>query len=90
MFAAPAPLRVLRCKIGCPGSLFTGRHGYRLTATPDGRTSFEHGEEFTGLLIPLLACLGLFRHIASMHVKMNDALKARVESLAVEAKQDSK
>ena len=58
---------------------FTGRHRFLLTAAPCGKTQFEHSEEFTGFLIPILASLGMFKAIAGMYDRMNKALKARVE-----------
>ncbi len=64
------------------GPLFSGRQRFRLRATPDGKTAFEHSEAFTGPLIPLLACLGMFRSIAPQYARMNEALKMRVESLS--------
>ena len=36
-------------RAGLPG-MFDGRHTFRLTALPDGRTWFEQDETFTGLL----------------------------------------
>ena len=39
---------------GIPG-LFTGRHWFQLTATDDGNTTrIEQGEEFSGVLVPIL------------------------------------
>ena len=61
---------------------FTGRHRFLLTAAPSGRTKFEHSEEFTGFLTPILARLGMFKAIAGMYERMNEALKIRVEQLA--------
>ena len=64
------------------GSFFGGRHRFLLTATPDGQTAFENSEVFTGLLIPLLACLGMLKSTAPQFAKMNESLKTRVESLS--------
>lgn len=61
-----------------PG-VFDGEHVFQLTRTDDGRTRFVHREEFRGVLVrPLLAMVG--KKTASGFQRMNQALKARVES----------
>ena len=61
---------------------FTGQHRFLLTAVPGGKTQFEHSEEFTGFLIPILARLGMFKAITGMYDRMNEALQIRVEERA--------
>jgi len=58
--------------------LFSGEHYFKLTALPDGRTRLTHGEQFGGLLVPLLWRMLDTRIRASFGV-FNEALRARAE-----------
>jgi hypothetical protein len=75
------PARELRWlgTLPLPG-LFNGEHSFRLEPAGPGRTRFLHGERFTGLLVPVLALLGIIRKTERGYVLMNEALKARVEA----------
>lgn len=62
------------------GLLFSGYHFFRFRDLGNGRTSLEHGEDFTGLLTyPLIWYLGRSK-LAKHFQDVSDALKARVES----------
>ncbi len=72
------PQRELRWKgkLGFEG-LFDGEHYFRLTPTATG-TRFEHGETFTGLLVPLLG--DMFEPTERGFNAMNQALRRHAES----------
>lgn len=60
-----------------PG-LFDGEHYFRLSAKADGTTRLEHGEHFSGLLVPLFKR----RLLADTEVNFrafNEALKEESE-----------
>jgi len=61
-----------------PG-LFGGEHGFELTALGPDRARFVQGEEFRGLLIPLLRKT-LDGATRAGFVAMNEALKQRAEA----------
>ncbi len=63
-----------------PG-LFDGEHYFRLSPTGPSATRLVHGETFSGLLVPLLRS-SLDSGTRAGFEAMNNALKARVESLA--------
>lgn len=65
-------------RTGIPG-LFDGRHRFELEATESGGTTLVHGEEFTGILVPLLRS-GLDTSTKAGFEAMNEALKARAEA----------
>lgn len=65
-----------RGSLPIPG-LFTGEHYFLLTSPAAGKTHLVHGENFTGLLIPLLG--GLLKATETGFNDMNKALKERVE-----------
>ena len=58
-----------------PG-LFDGTHDFRLEPLADGRTRLHHGEEFRGLLVPLLG--GVVRDAEAGFGEFNRALAERV------------
>lgn len=66
---------------GGPGGLIRGSHYFRLEpAGPAGdRTRFVHGEDFSGVAVPLLWPV-LLRVIGSAYEGFNRELKQRVES----------
>lgn len=74
------PLRELRWagSLPIPG-LIRAEHYFILKPLCDTRTRFDHGELFTGLLIPFLwpVLRGKGRQV---YLDMNEALKERVES----------
>jgi len=57
--------------------LFDGEHYFKLEAI-DGATRLIHGEQFSGLLVPLMG--GLLKDTEANFEKMNRALKARLEA----------
>jgi len=60
---------------GIPG-LFTGRHWFQLTATDDGNTTrIEQGEEFSGMLVPILR--RMLAHLPDTFGSVNRALGQR-------------
>ncbi|MBX3497820.1 MAG: SRPBCC domain-containing protein [Alphaproteobacteria bacterium] len=70
-----------RGRLLMPG-LFDGEHVFRLTPA-DGGCRLDHGEIFTGLLSGLLR--GTLPTTRRGFVAMNEALKARAESVAASA-----
>lgn len=61
------------------GGLFDGQHFFILTSLDNGKTTtLEQGEDFSGILVPLLP--GLLKETKSNFIKMNEALKVRCES----------
>lgn len=62
-------------------ALFSGEHFFSLKPLPSGRTRFQHGEDFRGLLLPLLGAQ--LKRTAHGFVLMNQALKRRVEDGAL-------
>jgi hypothetical protein len=61
-----------------PG-LFDGEHYFELTPHGEGRTTFVHGERFSGLLV-FMAKSALEGGTRAGFVAMNKALKARAEA----------
>lgn len=76
---AATPGRELRWlgRLG-PGGLFDGEHSFVLTPHADGRTRLDHGERFTGILVPLLR--GATGKSSTGFEAVNRALKQRVET----------
>ena len=62
------------------GSLFlvTGRHYFRIEKLGDNSVRLHHGEDFKGLLLPLLA--KRLKKGKPLYTAMNEALKKRVEN----------
>lgn len=58
--------------------LFDGQHSFKLLDNGNGTTTFEHGETFKGILVPLLKKKLMVETKAGFE-KMNLALKKRVE-----------
>ncbi len=58
--------------------LFDGEHYFRLTAKADGTTRLEHGEYFSGLLVPLFKRRMLADTEANFRA-FNEAIKQRCE-----------
>lgn len=61
-----------------PG-LFDGEHTFRLESLPDGGTRLHHGEDFSGLLVPLFG-KSLEGGTRAGFEAMNGALKREAES----------
>jgi hypothetical protein len=57
--------------------LFDGEHYFLCQATPEGRTRFVHGENFSGFFVKYFG--QRLTHVARGFVYMNEALKSRVE-----------
>ncbi len=74
------PGRELRWKgrLLMPG-LFDGEHHFRIAAAPGGKVLFTHGEDFTGLLVPLVMQGRMRAATEAGFVAMNEALKRRAE-----------
>lgn len=64
-----------------PG-LFTGEHYFRIEPAGDGKSRHIHGENYNGLLLPLLSAR-IDRDLGPMYGIFNQALKARVEGARV-------
>ncbi|MEO8486930.1 MAG: SRPBCC domain-containing protein [Betaproteobacteria bacterium] len=64
-------------KLLIPG-LFDGEHWFRIRPAPHGRVVFEHGEQFTGMLVPRFKP-SLDQATRAGFVAMNEALKAEAE-----------
>ena len=73
-------LLVWRGSLPIPG-LFIGEHSFELVPAGDGRVRFEHSEQFSGLLVPLLRKT-LDRDTRAGFCAMNEALKTRAEAPA--------
>ena len=67
-------------KLLIPG-LFDGEHWFRLVAHGRTRTTFEHGEQFSGLLVPRFRP-ALEDTTRRGFVAMNEALKREAERAA--------
>ncbi|XLM21773.1 SRPBCC domain-containing protein, partial [Chromobacterium piscinae] len=61
-----------------------GEHYFRLEALADGGTRFHHGEDFSGILLPLIGG-ALLEGVRQGFLLMNQALKRRCEALASQA-----
>ena len=66
-------------RLGIPG-LFAGRHRFDLVSTDTG-TRLVHSEEFTGVLVPVLA-KSLDQKTRAGFESMNVAMKERIEEKA--------
>lgn len=74
------PGRELRWRGSLPvPGLFDGEHYFRLEPAGAGATRLVHGEQFSGLLVPLMA-RNLDGGTRNGFALMNEALKARVEA----------
>lgn len=62
---------------GGPQGILSGEHFFRIEPLGDGRCRFHHGEQFKGLLIPLLK--SALKKAPALYRSMNEALKKRVE-----------
>jgi len=82
VIVALEPERELRWKgkLLIPG-LFDGEHWFRLVAHGRARTTFEHGEQFSGLLVPRFRP-ALEDTTRRGFVAMNEALKREAEHAA--------
>lgn len=60
--------------------IFDGEHQFILQKNEDGSTTLVHGEQFSGLLVPLLS-KKLDTETRAGFEEMNRALKSRVEAL---------
>ena len=66
-----------------PG-LFDGEHVFTIEPLGENRVHLVQREIFKGLLVPLLAPMGVFRSTLRGFEEMNRALKARAEHAAVQ------
>ena len=62
---------------GGPRGVLSGEHYFRIEPLAEGRCRFYHGEQFSGLLLPLLK--GVLKDAPALYRSMNEALKKRVE-----------
>jgi len=62
-----------------PG-VFDGEHSFRLKAIEGNRTLFSQGEEFRGILVPVLMGKSMLDKTTRGFEAMNQALKQRAES----------
>ncbi len=60
--------------------LFDGEHYFTIEALDGGKVRFTQGEIFTGLLVPLMGLLGVFKNTILGFEEMNSALKQRAET----------
>lgn len=70
-----------RGRLWIPG-LFDGEHAFIIEPLGEDRVRFEQGEAFGGILVPLLAFMGLFIKTERGFQEMNQALKAQAEAPA--------
>lgn len=61
-----------------PG-LFDGEHYFTIDALNGEKVRFTQGAIFTGVLVPLMGVLGLFKKTMVGFEEMNSALKERAE-----------
>lgn len=61
-----------------PG-LFDGEHSFTIEQLGDERVRFIHAEKFTGVLVPLMGLMGVYKSTAAGFEAMNQALKERAE-----------
>ena len=61
-----------------PG-LFDGEHYFIIESIGDVQVRFIQGEQFSGVLVPIMALMGLFKKTEQGFGDMNQALKARAE-----------
>ena len=59
--------------------LFDGEHYFTIESLEGNRVRFSQGEIFTGILVPLIGLLGVFKNTKLGFEEMNQALKARAE-----------
>ena len=62
-----------------PG-VFDGEHYFTIEPSGEGGVRFHQGERFTGILVPLMGLIGVFRNAQDGFEAMNQALKRRAES----------
>lgn len=77
--AEPSAELVWRGSLPIPG-LFAGRHYFRLEPAGGGACRLVHGEDFSGLLLPVMG--GMLADTERGFHAMNAALKARAEARA--------
>jgi hypothetical protein len=77
---AATPEQELRW-LGTAGNrwIFAGEHYFLLKPTPDGETSLIHGEQFSGILAPLIMRGRMLEATKDGFLAMNVALKRRSE-----------
>ena len=61
-----------------PG-VFDGEHHFQLSSLNATSTTFAHGEEFTGILVPFVMRGSMWSGTEAGFAAMNQALKARIE-----------
>ena len=61
-----------------PG-IFDGEHYFRVEQSEADPVRFVQGERFTGVLVPLMSLVGLFKSTLEGFDEMNRALKERAE-----------
>jgi len=85
--AKPLKLKARIVELDGPGTLswrggisgiITGRHYFKIEPLGEGRCRFHHGEEFRGLLVPLLR--GKLKQAPVIYRAMNEALKNKLEN----------
>lgn len=64
-----------------PG-LFDGEHYFTIEPLDGSRVRFVQGEKFTGLLVPLMGVIGVYKSTEAGFKEMNRALKERAEQVA--------
>ena len=75
-----APLKELRWR-GGPRLIMSGSHFFQLRSAGPGQTEVIHGEDFTGLLLPVLWFF-LSREVLAFYDRINADLKKHAETLA--------
>jgi hypothetical protein len=81
--------RVLVCEPACefrwkgrvlfPG-IFDGEHHFQLSGVDDGTTMFAHGEDFSGILVPVFMRGAMKSATEAGFLAMNQALKMSAET----------
>ena len=62
--------------------VFDGEHHFIIESLGESQVRFIQGERFTGVLVPIMALMGLFGKTEQGFGDMNQALKARAEQAA--------
>lgn len=62
-----------------PG-IFDGEHSFLIEPSGNDAVKFSQREKFSGILVPLMGLIGVFRNTNDGFEQMNEALKQRAES----------
>lgn len=61
------------------GAIFAGEHWFTIEPVGEGKTRFGHGENFSGILAPLILAT-VMKDAEAVYRSLNEAMKARAEA----------